>query len=130
MCAHDIAATLQELNMLDMNTADDVVLSIDTAVVDRHMKRIGALGGSGGRRWLVIEEECLKWTPVVSGHLSSSPEKSSSSPEKQSVRPVSRCSVLIISFSSHLLPCLINRRIFSLSCWLIVLILDGVIFPI
>lgn len=81
MCVHDIAATLQDLNVIDMNTAEDVVLSLDIDVLDRHMSRV-----ESSKHRLTIDEECLRWTPVISTHSPlSSPDKSSSSPEKITV---------------------------------------------
>lgn len=81
MCPHDIAATLQDLRMVDRNTADDVIISLDLTAIDSHMAKINRPGITR----LSIDEEYLRWTPVISSHLSSSPEKSGSSPEKQTV---------------------------------------------
>lgn len=80
MCAHDIASTLQEMRMIDTNTADDVILSLDSKMISSHMTKLNL---SASTRY-VIDEEYLHWTPVVSSHTLSSPEKSSS-PEKPTV---------------------------------------------
>lgn len=74
MCPHDIASTLQELYMIDSNTADDVVLSIDSELLSQHQHKMLAAGVL-----LHIDEDCLRWTPVVSTHNQSSP---ASSPDK------------------------------------------------
>lgn len=91
MCPHDIAATLQELKMIDRNTADDVIVNLNLTVIDEHMAKVNAMGSVR----LTIDEEYLRWTPVISSHLSSSPEKSGSSPEKQPVRPSLRHSLCL-----------------------------------
>ncbi|XP_067932169.1 histone acetyltransferase KAT6B-like isoform X1 [Watersipora subatra] len=78
MCAHDIASTLQELHMIDVNTAGEVIICLNLKVIAEHMAKLKA---STSRQY-VIDEEYLRWTPLVSKHPSSSPEKSS--PEKPS----------------------------------------------
>jgi len=40
MCAHDIASTLQQLNMIDTNMADDVIIAANTAVIASHMEKL------------------------------------------------------------------------------------------
>lgn len=80
MCAHDIASTLQQLNMIDTNMADDVIIAANTAVIASHMEKLQ----SASTQRIIIDEDCVRWTPVVSSHIISSPEKSSS-PDKASV---------------------------------------------
>ena len=84
MCPHDIASTLQELYMIDNNTADDVVLSINSDLLIQHNNKITS------SRQLHIDEDCLRWTPVISTHNQSSP---ASSPDKSVGAVVSQVSM-------------------------------------
>ena len=75
MCAHDIASTLQELHMIDMNAAGEVVISLNLKMISEHMSKVKSMSSNRHE----IDEEYLRWTPLVNKH-SSSPDKSS--PEK------------------------------------------------
>lgn len=60
MWPHDIASTLQALNMIGVN-GNKVVLKIRTKVLSKHMEKLGMLK----EKRLDLDQECLRWTPLV-----------------------------------------------------------------
>ena len=106
MCPHDIASTLQELGMIEVNTAGDVVIALNQKLITDHLSKQKA----STTPQYVIDEEYLRWTPLVNKH-SSSPDKSS--PEKPSPLVSSLCALYNVA-SYHIL-CWFCNIAFTLS---------------
>ena len=63
---HDIAHTLQNMNMMRMWSRDSengcgIAVVVDWPVVDAHMLRV-----NNSKTRIPIEPECLRWTPLIS----------------------------------------------------------------
>lgn len=55
---HDITYTLQSLNVV-VEQNENLIICVDWNLVDAHMKKINS------SKHIVIEEECLRWTPLM-----------------------------------------------------------------
>ncbi|KAH6947504.1 hypothetical protein HPB50_019580 [Hyalomma asiaticum] len=60
---HDIATTLQHLNMFKKigSEKNRIVISIDKQMLSEHMAKVH----SGKDRRIILDPECLRWTPLV-----------------------------------------------------------------
>ena len=63
MDPHDIAATLQMLNLLKLKEDGRVVIVKDTAMLEAHMEKVR----SGKSKRIELDPDCLHWSPLVHG---------------------------------------------------------------
>ncbi|MFT7807160.1 histone acetyltransferase KAT6B isoform X1 [Arapaima gigas] len=59
MCPHDIASTLQQLNMIDRQDGRFVIIRRDK-LVQKHMERLKA-----NPRQYEVDPDCLRWSPIT-----------------------------------------------------------------
>ena len=62
MDPHDIAATLQMINMLRLRDDGNVVITKDMVVLEAHMEKVKSKGNR-----IELDPDCLHWSPLVHG---------------------------------------------------------------
>ena len=98
--------------MIDMTKAGDTVIMINRVLIASHVARRNSSSAQ-----LVIDEDCLRWTPLISSHSPSSPDKSGSSPEKLSLSVSDRMQYMSVShFVGNYFLSKADIRVTILSC--------------
>ncbi|XP_041116973.1 histone acetyltransferase KAT6B-like isoform X4 [Polyodon spathula] len=69
MCPHDIATTLQQLNMIDKQDGRFVIIRREK-MIEKHMEKLKA-----NPRLNEVDVECLRWTPLVVSNAAVSEEE-------------------------------------------------------
>ncbi|XP_061174962.1 histone acetyltransferase KAT6B-like isoform X1 [Saccostrea echinata] len=74
MCPHDIAHSLQMLNMIAQKE-EKIVIAVNKELVKEHMEKLEA------KKHLRIEldQDCLRWTPLISNYVISEEERKAES---------------------------------------------------
>ncbi|XP_062596711.1 histone acetyltransferase KAT6B-like isoform X4 [Saccostrea cucullata] len=74
MCPHDIAHSLEMLNMIAQKE-DKIVIAVNKELVKEHMEKLEA------KKHLRIEldQDCLRWTPLISNYVISEEERKAES---------------------------------------------------
>ncbi|KAK3090335.1 hypothetical protein FSP39_011013 [Pinctada imbricata] len=70
MCPHDIAHSLQLLNMV-AKKEEKIVIAIDKDLINEHMTK---LEGKKHLR-IALDQDCLRWTPLISNYAISEEER-------------------------------------------------------
>lgn len=64
MYSHDIASTLQTLNMVRRNQEGKFVICVNWKLVEEHAQKLAQR-----KTKLNLDPECLRWTPLVTNQL-------------------------------------------------------------
>ncbi|KAM4702554.1 histone acetyltransferase KAT6B [Rhinophrynus dorsalis] len=85
MCPHDIATTLQHLNMIDKR-GDRIVIIRREKIMESHMGKAKARS-----RVNEVDPECLRWTPVITSNAAVSDEEREAEKEAELLMEQASC---------------------------------------
>ncbi|XP_058875129.1 histone acetyltransferase KAT6B-like isoform X1 [Acipenser ruthenus] len=85
MCPHDIATTLQQLNMIDKQDGRFVIIRREK-MIEKHMEKLKA-----NPRLNEVDAECLRWTPLVVSNAAVSEEEREAEMEAEHLMEQASC---------------------------------------